>query len=98
MRQLLFLWLFCSLSTVHAQTVLTGTVTDKNSGKPLQGVSVSIPSANTGVHTNASGQYRFTIPSKGQYTLQATYLGFKTFTTDISANGSNSGFDIERLC
>ncbi|SHL92507.1 TonB-dependent receptor [Chitinophaga sp. CF418] len=94
MRQLLFLLLLCSLSTVHAQTVLTGTVTDKNSGKPLQGVSVSIPSTNNGVHTDASGQYRFTISSKGQYTLQATYLGFKTFTTTISANGSSIQTDI----
>ncbi|PSL31819.1 TonB-dependent receptor [Chitinophaga ginsengisoli] len=94
MRQLLFLLLLCSLSTVHAQTVLTGTVTDKNSGKPLPGVSVSIPSSNTGVYTNESGQYRFTIPSKGHYSLQAAYLGFKTFTTNISANGSSIQTDI----
>jgi iron complex outermembrane receptor protein len=94
MRQFLFLLLLCSLSTVHAQTVLTGTVTDKNSGKPLQGVSVSITSSNTGVYTNAGGEYRFMIPSKGQYTLQAAYLGFKTFTTNISANGSSIQTDI----
>ncbi|SDG64628.1 TonB-dependent receptor [Chitinophaga filiformis] len=94
MRQVLFLLLLCSLSTVHAQTVLTGTVTDKNNGKPLQGVSVSIPSSNTGVYTDANGQYRFTISSKGQYTLQAAYLGFKTFTTNINANGSSIQTDI----
>ena len=94
MRQFLFLLLLCSLSSVHAQTVLTGTVTDKNSGKPLQGVSVSIPSANNGVHTNANGQYRFTIPSKGQYTLQASYLGFKIFTASINANGNTIQTDI----
>lgn len=94
MRQFLFLLLLCSLSSVHAQTVLTGTVTDKNSGKPLQGVSVSIPSANNGVHTNANGQYRFTIPSRGQYTLQASYLGFKIFTASINATGNTIQTDI----
>lgn len=95
MRQLLFLLLLCSLSTVHAQTVLTGTVTDKTSGKPLRGVSVSILSGANGVHTNAAGQYRFAIPSKGQYTLQASHLGFRTFTTGITANGGNIQTDIQ---
>jgi len=94
MRQLLFLLLLCSLSVVHAQTVLTGTVTDKNTGKPIEGVSVSIPSANNGIHTNANGQYRFTVPSKGQYTLQASYIGFKTFTTTINASGNAIQTDI----
>jgi len=88
MRQFLFLLLLCSLSTVHAQTVLTGVVTNKSNGKPLEGVSVSIPSTNAGMHTNANGQYRFTIPSKGQYTLQVSYLGFKPFTTIINATGN----------
>jgi iron complex outermembrane receptor protein len=73
---------------VHAQTVLTGVVTNKSNGKPLEGVSVSIPSTNAGMHTNANGQYRFTIPSKGQYTLQVSYLGFKPFTTIINATGN----------
>lgn len=94
MRQLLFLLLLCSLSVVHAQTVLTGTVTDKNTGKPIEGVSVSIPSANNGIHTNANGQYRFTVPSKGQYSLQASYIGFKTFTTTINASGNAIQTDI----
>ena len=89
MRQFLFLLLLCGISTVHAQTVLTGVVTNKSNGKPLEGVSVSIPSTNTGIHTNAKGQYRFTIPSKGQYTLQVSYLGFKPFTTAIDANGAS---------
>jgi iron complex outermembrane recepter protein len=88
MRQLLFLLLLCSLSTVHAQTVLTGVVTDKSSGKPIEGVSVSIPSANAGMQTNANGQYRFNIPSKGQYTLQVSYLGFKPLNTTFKATGN----------
>ncbi|ACU63951.1 TonB-dependent receptor [Chitinophaga pinensis] len=88
MRQFLFLLLLCSLSTVHAQTVLTGVVTNKSNGKPLEGVSVSIPSTNAGMHTNANGQYRFTIPSKGQYTLQVSYLGYKQLTTNINATGN----------
>jgi iron complex outermembrane receptor protein len=94
MRQLLFLLLLCSLSVVHAQTVVTGVVTDKTTGKPLEGVSVSIPSSNTGVHTNARGEYRFTIPAKGQSTLQASYIGFKTFSTVINASGATVQTDI----
>lgn len=85
MRQLLLLLLLCSVGTVHAQTVLTGVVTDKSGGKPLEGVSVSTGSGNTGVRTGKEGRYRITVPSRGNYTLQASYLGYKTFTTTITA-------------
>jgi iron complex outermembrane receptor protein len=88
MRQFLLLLLLCSINAVHAQTVLTGVITDKTSGQPLEGVSVSISSANSGVHTGENGHYRITLPSKGNYTLQASYLGYKTFTTQVSATGN----------
>lgn len=84
MRQMLCLLLLCSTGILQAQTIVTGTVTDKASGHPLEGVSVSLQQG-TGVHTNASGRYRLNIP-KGVTTLQASYLGYKTFTTNISSN------------
>ncbi|HJT73116.1 MAG TPA: TonB-dependent receptor, partial [Chitinophaga sp.] len=85
MRQILLLLLLCSMNAVHAQTVLTGVVTDKTGGKPLEGVSVSIQSNNTGVHTNTEGRYRITVPSRGSYTIQASYLGYKTTTVTVTA-------------
>ncbi|MVT11552.1 TonB-dependent receptor [Chitinophaga tropicalis] len=94
MRQILLLLLLCSINAVHAQTVLTGVVTDKTGGKPLEGVSVSIQSNNTGVHTNTEGRYRITVPSRGSYTIQASYLGYKTTTVSVTATPGTVQTDI----
>jgi len=84
MRQLLCLLLLCSTGMLHAQTTLTGTVTDKKSGHPLEGVSVTLLPNNTGTRTNINGHYRLVMPAKGSYTLQASYLGYKTFSTTVN--------------
>lgn len=92
MRQLLCLLLLCSTGMLHAQTVLTGTVTDKATGHPLEGVSVNLN--NTGVLTNANGHYRITVPAQGTYTIQTSYLGYKTITTVVNATEKNTRTDI----
>ncbi|GAA3924868.1 TonB-dependent receptor [Chitinophaga oryziterrae] len=71
---------------LHAQTILTGTVTDKKSGHPLEGVSVTLLPNNTGTRTNINGHYRLALPAKGPYTLQASYLGYKTFSTAVNSD------------
>ncbi|MVT39660.1 TonB-dependent receptor [Chitinophaga oryziterrae] len=86
MRQLLCLLLLCSTGMLHAQTILTGTVTDKKSGHPLEGVSVTLLPNNTGTRTNINGHYRLALPAKGPYTLQASYLGYKTFSTAVNSD------------
>lgn len=96
MRQLLLLWLLCSAVSVQAQSVLTGTVTDKKTGRPLEGVSVSILSAdNTGAYTNANGIYRITLPTQGTFTIKATYLGFQPLTTSIQSSGVRTNADLQ---
>src|SRR6186713_745799 len=92
MRQFLCLLLLCSTGMLHAQTILTGTVTDKASGHPLEGVSVNLN--NTGVHTNANGHYRIIVPAKGTYTIQTSYLGYKTISTVVNATENNTRTDI----
>ena len=57
MRMLLLLLLFNVFhSAVHAQNLVTGTITD-STGKPLAGVSVQKKNSKTGTVTNAQGVY-----------------------------------------
>ncbi|WP_343690296.1 TonB-dependent receptor [Chitinophaga sp.] len=96
MRQFLLLWLLFATVSVHAQTVLTGIVTDKKTGRPLEGVSVSILSAdNTGAYSNVNGVYRILLPSQGTFTVKATYLGFQPLTTSIQTNGLRTNADLQ---
>ena len=66
--------------TAHAQTVISGRVTN-DAGAPIPGANVAIPSLHVGGQADASGNYRFTVPADqatGQ-TVPVTgrYIGFR---------------------
>lgn len=96
MKHLMLLLLLCCGSVLYAQRSITGVVTDKSNGQPLAGVSVVIQGNTTnGVQTNAKGRYQLPLPSKGSIRLQASYLGFRTFTTTLSAGETAGELNIQ---
>jgi len=92
MKQLMLLVLLSIAGTLHAQSLVTGTVTNKTSGRPLEGVTISINQ--TGALTDSKGRYSIHLPKKGSYTLTASFIGFKSFTTTVNANNSTQQEDI----
>lgn len=96
MKHLMLLLLLCCGSVLYAQRSITGVVTDKSNGQPLAGVSVVIQGNTTnGVQTDAKGRYQLPLPSKGSIRLQASYLGFRTFTTTLSASETAGELNIQ---
>ncbi|CAL1516928.1 TonB-dependent receptor [Chitinophaga sp. MM2321] len=92
MKQLMLLVLLGVAGTLHAQSLVTGTITNNANGKPLEGVTVAINQ--TGTQTDNKGHYSIHLPKKGTYTLQASYLGFKPHTITINANNTTQFADI----
>ena len=92
MKQLMLLVLLSIAGTLHAQSLVTGTVTNKANGLPLEGVTISINQ--TGAVTNSRGHYSIHLPKKGAYTLTASFIGFKTFTTTVNAHNNTQLEDI----
>lgn len=80
MQKLLYvLYLLLPHITTIAQTntqIVRGTVYDKISEKPLQGVGIKI--GNSAGTTNENGNYALKNISVGRVSLQATYVGYKT--------------------
>ncbi len=69
------------ITTAQAQTgKLTGVVTDAETGKPVEGVSVVIQGTTLGSNTNASGRYFIIQVPPGSYSVQARRLGFQSVT------------------
>ena len=66
----------------NAQADLTGKVTD-NQGNALIGANVYIDRTYTGAITDANGEFLITGLSEGEYTVKASYLGYKTGSQDI---------------
>lgn len=78
---------FAALTSEKALIVtITGKVVDEK-GEPLPGVTIKIKGTNSGVATNASGDFTITVPS-GNTILVYSFLGYKT--TEQSVNGKTS--------
>ena len=88
---ILLVGLFFSFQLAAQNTIIQGTVTDKETGEPLIGANVL---AKTGLGTVADfeGNYSFEIPN-GTYTLQISYVGFVTQTKQINATGKTIYLD-----
>jgi TonB-linked SusC/RagA family outer membrane protein len=75
-------------SHAYAQTrAITGTVTEKDDGGPLPGVSVLIKGTKTGTQSNAQGQ--FTIQASTGETLVFTSVGYLTKSVQITGSTVN---------
>jgi len=61
-----------------SQSVISGTVSDKDSGKPLEDVHVYISYTTAGVSTDESGAFTFTAGLSGQFELVFSRVGYET--------------------
>jgi TonB-linked SusC/RagA family outer membrane protein len=83
--QSLFILVFVAGAAMAQDRTITGTVTGKDDGLPIPGVSVKIVGTSTGTSTDANGKYALKVT--GQSSLQFTSLGYVTQT--IATNSSN---------
>ena len=74
--------LFLFIQNAHAQSAVTGTVTDKN-GKGIPGVTVNVKGTATATQTDEGG--KFSIAAPGTATLVFTSVGYTT--TEIPIEG-----------
>ena len=75
MKQFLTLLLVCGLSLqLWAQSVVTGTVTDAETGEPLEGATVLVKGTTVGMFTNDDGEYRLELPANAEI-LVISYVG-----------------------
>jgi len=83
---ILFLLLFISSSVLFAQTVeVTGTVTSKEEGEPLIGVSVFLKGSSTGTATDIDGKYSLKVPLNA--TLTFSYIGYTPRDITVKKGG-----------
>ncbi|HZE09832.1 MAG TPA: TonB-dependent receptor plug domain-containing protein, partial [Gemmatimonadaceae bacterium] len=80
----------------HAQTVITGRVTN-DQGAPIAGANVAIPTLSVRTQTDASGNYRVTVPANqatGQaVTITGRYIGFKQALRQVTLTPGSQSVD-----
>ena len=78
----------CLAGTAYSQNrTITGTVTGKEDGMPLPGVTIKVVGAPGGAVTSTDGKFSITIPSGGT-ALIISYLGYISQTVRIDASNT----------
>tara|TARA_R110002126_G_scaffold291479_2_gene453045 strand:- start:6267 stop:8606 length:2340 start_codon:yes stop_codon:yes gene_type:complete len=77
-----FLFLFASILANAQSFTVKGTVYDENK-TPLPNASVLIKEIQKGISTDKNGNFSIQLP-KGTYTMQVSFLGFKTISDKIT--------------
>ncbi|MEO8766608.1 MAG: carboxypeptidase-like regulatory domain-containing protein, partial [Ginsengibacter sp.] len=75
------------ISTTNAQDVVTGIITDVNTGEILPGATVKIGGASTGVSTDSRGRYTISVPSSNT-NLMISFIGYQA--QEIRVDGRRS--------
>lgn len=88
---ILLIIILCFNGLVFAQKTytLSGTVTDKVSGKSISGVAISIPELNINVSTNKNGNYIVENLSQLKFKIQISHVGYVTASDSISLENGN---------
>lgn len=83
-----------STSAENQRFTISGTITDKNTGESLIGVTVRVlESEGTGVATNTYGFYSLTLP-EGEYTIIYSHVGYRQ-QTELVTLDENKKINIE---
>ncbi len=78
----LFLCLLLISGFLHAQTTVTGNISD-NSGNPLIGATILVVGTNAGTVTDLDGNYKVSVPD-GAEILKISYTGFASQVINLS--------------
>ncbi len=89
----IFALLLLFSAAAMAQTTINGKVKDKKSGEALSFVTVVLSSQGSTTPlkndmTDEAGTFNITGVKNGQYTVSISFMGYKPFTKNITANGS----------
>ncbi len=95
-NKLLLIFALLLLSVYHttAQTNISGTITDSESGSPLPMVNVFLPELNKGTQTNDKGFFTLNELPMGQIKVQFSFVGYKTQMKTISTNEAGKKINI----
>ncbi len=90
----LILFLCCCICTseLFSQTKVYGFVKDRQTGEPMEDVSVYVASTSTGTMTNEKGYYEMLLPS-GKVQIRISYVGYGTLDTLCTLSGRSQNLN-----
>ena len=81
---LFFCFLFCA-GQISAQTIISGSIRDAQTGEPVIGATVVINELQKGTVSDASGKFEVELPH-GKYTLNFSSVGYESLAKKVNCN------------
>lgn len=81
------LLLLLSVGVVFAQSTVSGTVTDAETGDPISGATVLVKGTTSGAFTDEEGSYTVSVP-EGATTLQFRFFGYEAKEVEIAGQST----------
>ena len=78
-----------------ASVVLSGTISDMNSGESLVGVEVKIEGTDLKTYTDFDGNFTFKNVKPGEYKVVANYISYKPVTQKLNAGKNEKDVKIK---
>ena len=82
-----FLTLLFSYS--YAQTTVSGTITDAETGEPLIGTQILVKGTVLGTISDVNGEFSLSVQSSPPITLVITYVGYERQEIEVTSSGQN---------
>ncbi len=94
-KSILILIIILKCSSLSAQTILSGTISDSKTHSPLKNASVYIPELQRATQTDNNGTFSFSDLGKGILRLQSSIVGYKTEVRTIDLSNQQLPVQIE---
>lgn len=82
-----------TLFDTEPKVVISGTVSDKDTGKPLPFVHVYLSHTTTGTTTDDHGKFLFETNLSGEHELVFSFIGYRTQTEEIRLTGDEQSIE-----
>jgi len=93
---MLFMLLATAVGGYAQSIVISGSVTDKTTGEPLPGVSVTLKGKTVGAATNDKGQFSFSTTERPPFMITVSFIGYTPVEREITGNSTSLQFALEQ--
>lgn len=84
-KQGLFALLLLVANVVFAQTSISGTVVDNETGEAIPGANVIVVGSNTGAVADFDGKFTINTTAELPFTIEVSYIGFGSQTVEVTS-------------
>ncbi len=92
MKPIFIFFLLLRSVSLFAQTVVSGTVSDKDTQQPLVGATIAVKGTILGTTSGHDGKFLLTIKQAPPFTLVFSYIGFRT--EEVTMTEKNTTYDL----